>query len=56
MDNNTYYTCECVYFDTEYILCKICDTWVNAASTAEPMFCCKRWYRKSNALNKKSKT
>jgi len=27
-DNNTYYTCKCIYFDGGFITCRICSEWV----------------------------
>ena len=51
MDNNFYYTCKCIYFDTGYILCKICAQWVENTATAEPkdepVIIAKRWCRNS---------
>ena len=38
MDTNTYYNCECVYFDVGYILCKICATWAQSTTTIQPIF------------------
>ena len=46
MENNTYYTCKCIYFDIGYITCKICAQWVKDTSKVdpkvEPVFA-KRW-------------
>ena len=53
MKNNTYYTCECACFDSGYILCKTCTTWLNVGSKS--ILFGRRWCRKPNALKKKSK-
>jgi len=47
MDNNTYYTCKCIYFDTGYSACQICAQWVKDTSNVEPkvgpVIFAKRW-------------
>ena len=59
MDNNTYYSCECVYFDKGYITCKICSQWSENTSTTEPkvkpVIFDRRWLR-LHGYNNKSKT
>ena len=55
VETNTFYNCECVYFDTGYILCKICETWTQSTTTVQPNFVGKRWSRKTNELNRKFK-
>jgi len=57
-DNNTYYTCKCIYFDNGYITCEICSTWIDKAKSAElvvePIIFAKRWAR-IHEFNQKSK-
>ena len=56
MDKNTYYSCECVYFDKGYITCKICSQWSENTSTAEPkvkpVIFARRWLRLLGYNNK----
>ena len=59
MDNNIYYTCKCIYFDGGFITCKICATWVenttNAEPKVEPVIFARRWCRNRD-FKKKKKT
>ena len=48
MDNNTYYTCKCIYFDTGYIPGKVCAQWAENIATKpkdELVIIAKRWCR-----------
>ena len=58
MDNNTYYTCKCIYFDGGFIMCEICSQWVDntweCKPKLEPVIFAKRWAR-NHEFNQKSK-
>ena len=35
MDDNTYYTCKCIYLEDGYILCDICQKMVDKSQTEQ---------------------
>ena len=58
-NNNTYYSCECVYFEVGFISCKICSQWIQNTFTAEtklePVNHAKRWCQMNRDYSQNSK-
>ena len=44
IDNNCYYTCQCVYLNNDFIPCQICFNWMKTTEE-EPKLKVKRWMK-----------